>query len=207
MKMGERVKDLTGQRFGRLLVLEYAGKTWYGKSKWRCKCDCGEVKDVDVSSLNRGYTQSCGCLQKEGISKRNSTHQMTYSKAYNSWQCMRSRCQRPNDKEYARYGGRGITVCKRWQTFENFYADMGDPPDGATLDRRDNSKGYCKDNCRWATRQQQANNRRGNLMIAFDGRTMTLAQWARNTGINSTTIRARLNRGWTVKDSLTKPVA
>ena len=131
-------------------------------------------------------------------------HGMRNTPTYNSWCGLKKRCLNPSHPAYHRYGGRGITICKRWLTFENFYADMGDRPRGMTLDRKNNNKGYCKSNCRWATREEQANNRKNGRLITYKSRTQTIAQWAKELNINYTTIWARLNRGWKIKKSLTK---
>jgi hypothetical protein len=204
------VKNITGQRFGRLLVLGYVGTDNSRNSIWRCKCDCGASADVRRSHLVGGITQSCGCFGSERRSEltkeRFTTHGMSDTPAYNAWSNMRMRCQNPSHPSYSNYGGRGITVCKRWQEFENFFADMGEPPAGMSLDRKDNDGNYEPDNCRWATNRQQAINKRSNQLLTLDGRTMTMMQWASVTGIKANTIWYRLDRGWTVEDALTRPV-
>jgi len=118
---------------------------------------------------------------------------------------MIQRCTNASNPVYASYGGRGIGVCEEWRDFRNFYADMGDPDDELTLDRIDNSKGYSNENCRWATRRQQGNNRRSNLYLLFNGRRQSLADWARETGLTTYCINYRLKRGWTVEKALTTP--
>lgn len=118
---------------------------------------------------------------------------------------MIERCTNPNDQQYERYGGRGIKVCERWRKFENFLADMGEPPPGLQIDRIDNEGDYCSSNCRWATRVQQARNKRNNRVIEYRGRAQPLAAWAEETGLNANTIRHRLNLGWSVERALTEP--
>lgn len=118
---------------------------------------------------------------------------------------MLSRCLNPNAPHYADYGGRGITVCERWREFSNFYADMGAKPPGLTLERIDNDKGYSPENCRWATREEQARNRRSNRLITYEGVTATLAETARRVGMGVTTLRGRLDAGWSVEEAITKP--
>jgi len=131
-------------------------------------------------------------------------HGMTRCPSWRSWAAMLYRCQDPNN---GYYGGRGIAVCDRWrESFENFYADMGDKPEGLSLDRIDNDGNYEPGNCRWATRTEQCNNQRSNRMLVLDGRSQTLAEWSKELGVNVSAIRRRLIRGWSIKDALTTPV-
>jgi hypothetical protein len=128
-----------------------------------CQCDCGEVRTVLAENLTSGRQKSCGCLSRDmakASGERSRTHGMHKSRTYGIWHGMKNRCQTSKSGAYVRYGARGVTVCERWQTFENFFADMGEAPDGLTLDRIDNTKGYEPGNCRWATWTQQAANRR-----------------------------------------------
>jgi hypothetical protein len=148
--------DRTGQRYGRLVAVKYVGA-----QKWECLCDCGATCYPHSASLARGHTQSCGCFASERRRVANTTHGHRHSRAYTAWVNMRRRCSAGvGDKDYAWYGQRGITVCKRWAKFENFYADMGDPPKGTSLDRKNPNRGYMPSNCRWATAAQQAHNSR-----------------------------------------------
>jgi hypothetical protein len=155
--------DLTGQRFGRLIVLQDVGRSPEHTVLWRCRCDCGAETVVRSVALRTGHTRSCGCLQPETARKQikhGHARDTGSSKTYASWEAMIQRCCNPNSTHYSYYGGRGIAVCKRWRSFENFLADMGERPLGLTLDRTNNARGYSRANCKWVTRKEQANNRR-----------------------------------------------
>lgn len=133
------------------------------------------------------------------------THGLSKSKVYKAWCAMRERCYNPRCGSYKDYGGRGIGVCERWVKFENFFADMGHPPDGTSIERRDNRKGYEPSNCFWATRKMQQNNTRRNKILVYNGRSMTLTQWAEEIGLLRDTLRDRLRNGWTVEKALSVP--
>ena len=133
-------------------------------------------------------------------------HGKSYSRAYSVWESMLSRCSNENHTAYENYGGRGITVCPQWGTFLGFYADMGDPPEGMSLDRRDNDLGYSPENCRWATNIQQARNNRRSNFITAHGVTLTLAEWSERTGIKSHTINARIRKGWSAEEAVSSPL-
>lgn len=186
--------DLTGRRFERLVVVRPSA---CGKHRWDCVCDCGAEKSVNGYLLLKGDTKSCGCYSRDQSRTRlsNLKHGLSKSPTYNSWAKMKERCGNSASVGYASYGGRGITVCDRWQDFANFLADMGERPNGMTLDRKDGNLGYEPNNCRWATKLEQANNTRTNRRIVVDGRLVTVAEASRQTGISTRTIQYRLNHG------------
>jgi len=157
-------RDLTGLRKGKLIVTHRVGSRG-SAPLWAVKCDCGSEREMTSGQL-AGKTQSCGCQKAENNRARLTTHGMaaggnSHTRVYRIWNAMKQRCQNPNQPHYERYGGRGVTVCDRWQKFADFYADMGDPPsDTHSIDRIDNDHGYEPVNCRWATLQEQARNKR-----------------------------------------------
>mgnify|MGYP001584493109 CR=1 FL=1 len=203
-----RFRDLEGQIFNRLTVLGFAGIE-NKHTFWFCKCECGNITKVCAGGLKSAQIKSCGCFQKEWVKERNTTHGQSQigkiTPTYSIWAAMLQRCQNPNDLVYPHYRGRGVTACERWQKFENFFADMGEKPEGLSIDRIDNDKGYFKDNCRWATSKEQQNNRRNNRHLTFNDKTQTVAQWVDELGFNRTVISARINRlGWPTERALTR---
>ena len=134
------------------------------------------------------------------------THGKAKTRVYKSWQSMKQRCSNPRDPSYPRYGGKGISYPIEWESFENFYADVGDRPEGTSLDRRNNEESYTKDNCRWATPKQQTRNRTDNNFVTFKGETKCMLDWCKYLGIARTTLGNRLNRGWGVEKAFTTPV-
>ena len=163
-----KLNDITGQQFGRLIVLGISHRQRLSPRRsivhWQCRCICGTEISVRSSDLGTGNTQSCGCLQIERTRQASITHGHTsggkWTRAYQAWADMVNRCSNPYNKGFANYGGRGIKVCRRWQKFENFLADMGEKPIGLTLGRINNERGYSPSNCRWETYSQQNKNRR-----------------------------------------------
>lgn len=204
--------DLTGQKFGRLTVIREISKEKRSRRKWLCKCDCKNNNEVIVrgDSLRGGSTRSCGCLQPEIASAINTKHSHASNgkrtKTHNSWHMMIQRCTNPNYNRYKDYGGRGIAICEEWLEFSNFLKDMGKRPPGYTLERRGNERGYCPENCYWATRKQQQRNTRRNHLIIHERKTQCVSAWAEETGISKNTILWRLNHGWSTERALTTPV-
>ena len=182
-------KNRLHQRFGRLVVVGSIHVQGLGVG-WKCLCDCGTEIYAAGHNLDSGNTQSCGCLHRDN----HRTHGKTKSRVYVIWKAMRRRCQSPKALEFKNYGGRGISVCERWQTFENFYEDMGDPPDGFSIERENNDGNYEPSNCRWASYKEQLNNTRSNRFLEAFGKRQTLTQWSEELNIPVTTIRNRLDR-------------
>jgi hypothetical protein len=193
-------KDISGERFGKLVAIAPTNKkASNGSIIWKYQCDCGNV--IYRPASLRGI-KSCGCITRK--------HGKAHTKLYKIWSSMKSRCNNPNDKYYHNYGGRGITVCDRWDKadgFKNFYADVGEPQKGMSLDRIDNNKGYSPENCRWATRKEQQNNTRVNRMITINGTTKTIHQWCDQMGIKYETARRRIDTyGWSVEEAILTPL-
>jgi hypothetical protein len=174
-------------------------KSRNGHVYWTCQCECGTTKDISGIHLRNGKISSCGC-------KIGDFHGLSNAPEYNVWHKIIDRCTNPKSKAWNDYGGRGITVCERWKnSFRLFIEDMGRRPSPElTVERVDNDLGYAPDNCKWATRKEQCLNKRNNLLISLNGRTMTLKEWSFETGIERQTISRRLRRGWSAKDALTK---
>lgn len=195
-----RFHDLTGQTFHFLTVLKRAENTKQGKTQWLCRCVCGKETIVPAGDLTRKKypTKSCGCMSKHLISEHQKTHGMSRHPAWAVWHSLKQRCLDPNHPAYHNYGGRGITVCQEWQdSFERFWADMGSSyHPGLEIDRIDNSRGYCAENCRWTTRKINSRNKRTNRVIDTPYGKMTVAALAELTGIGVTTLLYRLDHGW-----------
>lgn len=197
--------ELANQVFGRLTAIQTSGVDKRGEKLWMCRCECGNIVNVLSSNLRNGHTKSCGCLKKE--SKGNLKHGMYGTSTHKIWASMMQRCNNPNNTYYYCYGGRGIAVCERWHKFENFLEDMGERPEGLTLERIDNNDGYYKDNCRWASPKEQARNRINSVDITYDGRTQCIAAWEEELGFKHGTLWMRVNKyGWSVDRAIETPV-
>lgn len=194
--------DLSHRVFGLLSVIAKADNR-QGKTMWLCRCECGRHKTFPAGRLIRGDARSCGCWRAVLAKARFSRHGKSGSRVYNIWCQVMRRCLDPGDPRYARYGARGITVCERWRKFENFFADMGEPPDRHSIDRIDNRGGYSPDNCRWATAKQQSANSTRPVVITLNGESRNLSEWARYLGISPSTLIGRFAAGWPVELALT----
>jgi hypothetical protein len=184
-----KVIDLTHRVFDRLTVIRKLSTLQTNNIiKWECRCRCGSSKIVigRTNQLTSGLLRSCGCLHIEIVRKIHISHGLSNDSLYGIWRSILFRCYNEKFQQYVDYGGRGITICDEWKNdFMAFYHDMGPrPSDKHSIDRKDNDKGYCKENCRWATAVEQANNRRNNLIYEFDGEIKTLAQWCREYSVN-----------------------
>jgi len=203
---------MIGTRFTRWVVIaeaaRYVAPNGRKNRAWLCRCDCGVERVVTQMRLRSGDSKSCGCLKAEKLAYIRRTHGhfsgRKVTPTLNSWRSMMLRCN-PSYRLYKDYGGRGIKICERWHKFENFLEDMGERPPGTTLERIDVNGYYEPGNCRWATRLEQGNNKRNNRFIDCFGKRVTLAEAERITGVPQHTIAARIKRGWSVCDALTKP--
>ena len=197
--MHHRAKDIRGLKVGYLTAESYAGSDGR-KSLWWVRCVCGRRKQMAATEvqkmLKRSVQASCGCRRGEKTAARNRTHGMSQHPAFAVWRSMLARCQNPKHRAWKNYGGRGVTVCERWQDFAAFWADMQSGyVQGLSLDRIDNNAGYCRENCRWATYTQQARNRRANRRIQTPWGEMTVSEAAKRAGLKVNTLLYRLVRG------------
>lgn len=201
-------KTIEEQRFGRAVFLEDMGSDPAKGRMWKCECDCGTVFTARSRFLRSGKTQSCGCLMRDRVSERFTTHGMYLSNEYIVWAAAKQRCTNPKSPIFHHYGGRGITMCDRWlESFPAFFADMGPRPSPKhTIERRDNESGYCPENCVWATMSEQMSNTRRTRILDYDGKQLPLCEWAEIMGIDPMNLRSRLQSGWSVERALTTPV-
>lgn len=204
--------DLTGKRFGRLMVIKRVG-TKHNQCLWECLCDCGKSIDVIGHNLRIGCTKSCGCLRLELLKNSKTKHGYYGTRIYRIYTHMKARCYNSHIPNFERYGGRGIKICDEWlgdNGFENFcrWAMSNGYDDSLSIDRIDNDGNYEPSNCRWADLETQANNKSNSCLITFNGETRTMQEWANITGIKRGTIESRINQhGWTVEKALTiKPI-
>ena len=199
------IKNLIGQRFGKLVVIEYAGKNNSGRTTWLCRCDCdGKTKIINGNSMVQGWVNSCGCLH-DG----HPTHGLSDTPTHNTWVKINQRCSNPNNPSWKNYGGRGITVCDRWkESFKNFLEDMGIKPKGRfSIGRINNDGNYEPENCEWEDDLTQANNRRDNHLITYRNRTQTISQWAREYNISCKVLADRITKcKWPIEQALTEPI-
>ncbi len=206
--------DLTGERYGKLVVLRENGKDEQGKIMYLCKCDCGAYITVRAYSLRNGDCKSCGCLRSELSSKRNKTHGYSQEKLYKVWLNMKDRCYNPENKAYARYGQRGIKVCEEWknnyEAFKDFMISQGYDEYGLsyenTVDRIDNDGDYCPENCRVVTMREQSLNKSNNHYITYNLKKTTVTEAANENGLDNHTVFNRLNKGWSMDKALHQPL-
>lgn len=206
--MTSGIKDnLLGAKFGRLTVESMADPhvTPNGsrKTRWNCVCSCGGKATVYAQALKNGNTQSCGCLAVDRNGQR--THGMSKSATYSSWQAMRGRCENENNSHYKNYGGRGIRVCARWHSFENFLEDMGERPAGHSIERHDISLGYEPGNCSWIPSRMQSMNTTRSVKITWNGETKNQCEWANQIGITPRALAIRIER-WGIERAMTEKV-
>jgi hypothetical protein len=200
--------DLTGQRFGRLVVLERDG-TRSRRTTWLCQCECGNTHVTTTSYLRSDAPHSCGCLVKEKRERAKWKHGQYGTRLYHIWDNMKRRCNSSQRPDFFRYGGRGITLCSEWFEFRPFYdwAIANGYNDRLQIDRADNNKGYSPDNCRWVTGKANCRNKRTNRFITYNGEIKTLKDWSEILGINYRTLRKRLGKcGWSIEKAFTTPI-
>ena len=195
-------QNLGGHIFGKLTVIYFFGRGNHGAALWRCWCECGNMKTIRAQSLIHSGVKSCGCTSiTHGLTKGGKTPE------YKTWIGIKDRCHNPKSEAYSDYGGRGIFVSEKWRNdYAEFLKYMGPRPNGTSIDRIDNDKGYEPGNCRWSTAKEQCNHRRSSRIIHFNGQSLTMMQWAEQLQINVQTIWARLNRGWSIQKTLTIPL-
>lgn len=209
--------DLHNQKFGRLTVIKRQGSDKKKNATWLCKCDCGNEHLAASGYLRRGEVKSCGCLDREQCASINYRHGESDSPLYRRWQAMKQRCTSPcSPSAKKHYTEKGIRVCDKWNDYLEFKRDMEESffehvskygLKNTTLDRIDNSNGYCKENCRWATILEQANNHTNHVFLTYNGKTQNLAEWARETGLDYSCLKWRAEENWTPEKALTTPSA
>lgn len=206
MPKGRFAEDLTGRQFSRLTVVRLFDNVIH-RPRWVCICECGKEAIAYAHHLKSGTTRSCGCLLADVTRIRSTTHgesgsgdKSRQSPEYQAWSRMKERVGADSAKYRRLYADRGITMCDRWRSFENFVEDMGRRPSpGLQLDRIDNERGYEPGNVRWATSIQQQRNKRQNIQLTIDNETLYLTEWAEKFGVKAATIRKRLSKGWNAK--------
>lgn len=211
MADGERTRrktdfqSLIGQRFERLVVTGLARK--YGTTVLACVCDCGTNVTATQQQLFNGRAKSCGCFKRDRAKTINFRHGMSQTRTHRIWWGMIRRCTEPSFANWSDYGGRGIRVCERWLTFENFLADMGECQPGMTIERKDTNAGYDPGNCVWATPIEQARNKRNSRRYEYRGKLRSMAEIAELSGVHYGTLRSRLrNYGWDLERAISQPV-
>jgi len=190
----------------RLTPVEFSHRTKSG-SYWLFNCSCGNNPVIRISSYKRGDSRSCGCLRDELSTMHGYRKKGKLNPTYSTWRAIKTRCNNPNYIDSHLYLSRNITVCDRWLKFENFLADMGDKPEGTSIDRIDNEKGYYKENCRWATPSMQSDNRRCVKKISFNNQEKTVLQWSKEIGIKRSTLYRRIFvDNWSIEKAFNTPL-
>ena len=212
MRIGPNPNWMIGERFGRWVVVAFHGRH-RGTKYLHVVCDCGRQNVIQQKCLTRGESESCGCLAREIAAKQQTKHgharrdphgRRWASSEYKTWDAMLRRCRDVERPEWQDYGGRGITVCERWQTFINFYADMGPKPPGLSIERIDNNGNYEPNNCKWATSLEQMRNRRCSIYLEVGGIRLPLMEWSKRTGIRYGVLISRVRHGWTPQRTITE---
>ncbi len=208
--------DLTGQKFGKLTAIKLFSVI-KGKTKWLCQCECGNQTIVATDCLKNNNTKSCGCLNHQNLIKRNTTHNMGKTRFYDIWTKIKNRCLNKNNKNYNQYGKRGITIHPQWLKFENFRDDMltnynehckKNGEKNTTIERINNNGNYEPNNCKWATREEQSNNKRNNHLLTFNGQTLTFSQWEHKLNFKHNTLHNRINvYKWSIERALNQPAS
>lgn len=196
--------DITGNRFGLLTAVRRHSRNDHLQLEWEHECDCG--KSYVAFPHTARESQNCGCQTSDKKSRASKTHGRSKTTLYKAWHGMTQRCINKQNRFYRYYGGRGIKVCDRWMDFENFLKDMGERPEGYTIERIDNNEGYNPNNCKWATRKEQQRNRRVSVLVTVNGAKASLEDACNQAGIHPTTIRGRIKRGATPQEAFDKPV-
>lgn len=211
-----KLRDLTGMKFGKLTVIEISQEKDRKSVRWLCKCECGNMTVVQSSHLVSGHTKSCGCITNAPRTTVNGVSTIVHTKRgvphndplYNTYRGMLQRCYNSNLDKYNDYGARGIKVCDEWQQFDDFkkWSIKNGWEKGLSIDRIDVNGDYCPNNCRWADPITQANNKRNNRLIEYNGELKTMKQWADYAGISYFTLRQRLDSGWTIEEAIKRDV-
>ena len=205
--MDKRIDDLTGRKFGHLTVLRYAGQAKDHHAQWLCQCDCGSEPIIVVSNnLKRKHTTSCGCVRDQVLREfapKNGTHYKRHTRLYSIWADIKQRCENQNHPRFKDYGGRNVLMCDEWKNnFEAFYewAVLNGYQENLSIDRKNNDGNYEPSNCRWVTDVEQANNKRNNHYLSYNGEVHTMAEWSRITGISYGIFNYRVNKcSWSVE--------
>lgn len=208
--IGHDAKDITGSKFGQLIVLGPIGRK-KGGIVWLCCCECGKEARISGELLRSGRTKSCGCLQKSVASKRLKTHGMSHTKLFVVWGSIIKRCENQASRSFPDYGGRGIKICDEWRydflAFHNYVVQLPNyGENGYTLDRIDNNGNYEPGNLRWSTQKEQCRNTRKNILLTHDGKTQCVAAWAEELGVSVNVLHHRLYAGWSTEETLSAPV-